>query len=140
MKELLTEREFQVAELLAWGALRKEIPTLLVKQGFADKEISINTINNILANIYAKLSLNNETELSAWYFCEIQGVDSSKSPLKDLKRKMLAIMFLAILLPQITNLDQAIRPARAATRTVRTQGSRARARRGKDELDLSSLL
>lgn len=146
-KELLTERELQIAKLIAWGANRKEVPALLVAGGFAEEEISIYTVNNVVASIYAKLSLNTETELAAWWFCEVEGVDSSKSPLKALKerlkskdtrRKLYAFIFLLILMPQVTNLDQAIRPARtSAARTTRTQGSR----RGKEEaLDITDLL
>ena len=124
MKGKLSARELQVAELLAWGAERKEVPSLLQQQ-YGGKEISLNTVNNIVTNIYSKLYLQNEKELSAWYFCEIQGVDRDKSPLKQLCRSIYAILMLVILLPQITNLDQMLRPSNArTTSTLMARGAR----------------
>ena len=47
----LTKREQQVAELLAWGASKKEIPDLLRKL-YGGREISVHTVENIARNIY----------------------------------------------------------------------------------------
>lgn len=133
MKDELTRRELQIIELIAWGANRKEVPDML-QQKYGGKLITINTVNNIIANIYAKLSLNSETQLSAWYFCDQHGVDSSKSPLRDLKRAIYSVVFLVILLPQITNMDQAVRPQRTRVpeRIERTRSGRNR--RSEDEI------
>lgn len=124
MRGKLSARELQIAELLAWGAERKEVPSLLQQQ-FGGKEISLNTVNNIVKNIYTKLSLHNEKELSVWYMCEYQGVDQEKSPLKQLRRTLYAIFFLVILLPQLTNLDQMIRPSSARANTAMTRAARS---------------
>lgn len=137
MNQELTERELQIAELIAWGATRKQIPGMLQRKYGEKKQISINTVNNVVANIYAKLLLNSETELSAWYFCRYEGVDSSHSPLIDFRRAVYSIIFLIILIPQLTNLDQAIRPARTA-RTARTQTQRS-GRRNND-LDITDII
>lgn len=133
MKDELTRRELQVAELIAWGANRKEVPDML-QQRYGGELITINTVNNIVANIYAKLSLNSETQLSAWYFTNHLGVDSSLSPLRDLKRTLYSIVFLLILLPQIFDIDQAVRPQRTRVpeRTERAEKT-GRSRRGRED-------
>lgn len=133
MKDELTRRELRVAELIAWGANRKEVPDML-QQRYGGKLITINTVNNIVANIYAKLSLNSETQLSAWYFTNYLGVDSSLSPLRDLKRTLYSIVFLLILLPQIFDIDQAVRPQRTRVpeRTERAEKT-GRSRRGRED-------
>jgi len=138
--EKLTRREMQVAELLAWGANRKEIPDMLRKL-YGSKATSVNTINNITANIYAKLNINSGAELSAWYFCEVQGVDSSLSPLKRLRETIYAVIFLAILTPQLFNLDQALRPNSRTQRVeevmrARRTGRSKRAREDDNNYDL----
>ena len=115
----LTQRERQIAELLAWGASAKEVPDLLVAK-YGGREISVNTVRNIVANIFTKLRISKVSELSAWWFCTVEGVDSSHSPVKRrLRQNIYSILFLAILLPSITNIDQAVRPQRA--RTVRVE-------------------
>lgn len=133
MKDELTRRELQVAELIAWGANRKEVPDML-QQRYGGDLITINTVNNIVANIYAKLSLNSETQLSAWYFTNYLEVDSSLSPLRDLKRTLYSIVFLLILLPQIFDIDQAVRPQRTRVpeRTERAEKT-GRSRRGRED-------
>lgn len=115
----LTPRERQIAELLAWGASAKEVPDLLVSK-YGGREISVNTVRNIVANIFYKLHIQKVSELSAWWFCTVEGVDSSHSPIKRRIRQQLISMFLlAIMIPSITNIDQAVRPQR--TRTVRVE-------------------
>ena len=53
---LLTPRESEVAELLAWGASKKEIPDLLViPEG--KLPISVHTVENLTTSIYAKLHI-----------------------------------------------------------------------------------
>ena len=114
-KPELTRRECQVAELIAWGASKKEVPDLLRKL-YGGRAISVHTVENILRGIYAKIHLNKATELSVWWFCRHCGVDSSLSPFNRLKEAAIAIAFLIILLPQTLNADlSAIRPARIKT-------------------------
>ena len=114
----LSKRERQVAELLAWGASKKEVPDLLRKL-YGGREISVHTVENIARNIYAKLHLNKASELSAWYFCECHQVDDSLSPFKRLRQTVLGVVFLVLLTPQVLGLDdQALRPQRIRTTRV----------------------
>lgn len=115
----LTTRERQIAELLAWGASAKEVPDLLVAK-YGGREISVYTVRNIVANIFTKLQISKVSELSAWWFCQYEGVDSSHSPIKRrIRVQLYSFLFLIILIPSITNIDQAVRPQRA--RSVRVE-------------------
>lgn len=118
----LTPRERQIAELLAWGASAKEVPQLLVSK-YGGAEISANTVRNIVANIFAKLNISKVSELSAWWFCTVEGVDSSHSPFRRvLRQRFYSIICLAVLLPQIASIDQAVRTTRTrAPRPARTE-------------------
>lgn len=114
----LSRREYQVAELIAWGAAKKEIPEMLQKL-YGGAQISIRTVENTVRRIYEKLHIGKANELSALWFCKYYGVDESLSPIKQLRNTIYSLLFLIIMIPQICNLDQAIRPSR--TRTVRTE-------------------
>lgn len=114
----LSRREYQVAELIAWGAAKKEIPEMLQKL-YGGAQISIRTVENIVRRIYEKLHIGKANELSAFWFCKYYGVDEKLSPIKQLRNTIYSLIFLIIMIPQICNLDQAVRPSR--TRTVRTE-------------------
>lgn len=121
----LSRREFQVAELLAWGAAKKEIPDLL-RNLYGGREISVHTVENITRRIYEKLGINKASELSAWYFCECHQVDGQLSPIRKLKNTIYSILFLLILAPQTFDFDQDfLRPQRIRTtrveRVIRTR-------------------
>ncbi|MEZ3418898.1 MAG: hypothetical protein K1V99_05935 [Bacteroidales bacterium] len=122
---ILSRREHQVAELLAWGASKKEIPDMLVKL-YGGAPISVHTVENIARNVYVKIHLNKASELSAWWFCRFFGVDSSASPFKRLRDTAIGIMLLLIMLPQTLQQDLALKPS--GTRTARIE----RAQRRKD--------
>ena len=130
MNNELTNREQQVAELISWGASKKEVPGLLQKK-YGGKEISVHTVENILRNIFEKLGFNKSTELSAWWFCQKYGIPAAESPITQLKKTVIACFFLVLLVPQIIGADMdAIRPARTRTaRTERVQRTRSRSRR-----------
>jgi DNA-binding CsgD family transcriptional regulator len=119
---MLTRRELEIAEYVAWGASQKEIASLLY--------IDNDTVANHLKNIYRKLGITKATELSAWYFCHQFNISSSLSPLK---RKIIAITLLVILLPSEVMVANATILRPAISRAVRVR-SRVRAR--KNELDL----
>lgn len=114
----LSRREYQVAELIAWGAAKKEIPEMLQKL-YGGAQISIRTVENIVRRIYEKLHIGKANELSALWFCKYYGVDEGLSPIKQLRNTIYSLLFLIIMIPQICNLDKVIRPSR--TRTVRTE-------------------
>lgn len=86
---LLSKRETQVAELLAWGASKKEVASRLF--------VSTRTVENTARNIYAKLGIQKATELCVWWFCTKCGVPVSLDPLK---RAFTAVLLLLVLLPR----------------------------------------
>lgn len=115
----LTRRESQVAELIAWGASKKEVPELLQKL-YGGSEISVHTVENTLRSVFVKIHISKATELSVWWFCKFCGADSSCSPFKRLQETLIGIFLFLIILPQTVNTDMsAIRPQRA--RTIRTE-------------------
>ena len=124
INDALTQREEQVAELIAWGAAYKEVPQLLQKK-YGGKEISVNTVKRIVESVFSKLYIGKANELSAWWFCNRLGVDAGLSPLKDIKRALYSIVLLVIITPQImaADLDQATRSTRTS-RTERIERSR----------------
>lgn len=131
MDAVLTQREYQVAELIAWGAAQKDVPDLLVEK-YGGRPISINTVQVILSSIYTKTGINKANELSAWWFTHKEGVDASKAPAVSLRQRLFSALFLLILIPQIASadLDQALRASRArAPRPSRTE----RVERGRRE-------
>lgn len=129
--EPLTTRERQVAELIAWGAAQKEVPDLLVEK-YGGRPISVYTVQNILASIYAKTHTNKANELAAWWFTHNMGVDVNAAPAPSIRQRLLSVLFLMIIVPQVASadLDQAVRAARVRTpRPSRTE----RVERGRRE-------
>ena len=84
----LTPREREIAELLAWGAAKKEVAARLY--------ISTRTVENTAKNIYAKLQIQKATELTVWWFCTSFRISFDLSPLK---RQVIAVIMLVILIP-----------------------------------------
>lgn len=123
LRAVLTRREQQIAELLAWGAAKKEVADLL--------KISPRTVENTARHIYEKIGIQKATELCVYWFCAKCGVSPSKDPLK---RAFIALALLIILLPselQPRHDDQmAMRPARTTRVVTRT----IRGRRSEDNL------
>lgn len=106
----LTKRENEVAELLAWGAAKKEVADRLF--------ISTRTVENTARNIYAKTGVKKATELCVWWFCKKCGVPTSLDPLK---RAFYALVLLAIFIPrELTGNGDLFRAGRRMTKTTRT--------------------
>lgn len=74
LNHILTNREKEVAERIAWGASQKEVADAL--------HISRYTVDNTLRKIYQKLHIGKINELSAWWFCTNFGISFDLSPLK----------------------------------------------------------
>lgn len=113
MKEVvkLTKRETEIAELFAWGATKKDVANRLF--------ISERTVENHARNIFDKTGCTKINELSAWWFCTTFHISFDLSPLKQ---RIIALCFLALILPQIFwNNDTMVRVFRSktATRTCR---------------------
>lgn len=87
--ETLTKRELQIAELIAWGASKKEVADRLF--------ISEYTVDNHLRKVYEKTKVNKANELSAWWFCTRFHISFDLSPLK---RSLIAGVLLLCLLPR----------------------------------------
>jgi DNA-binding CsgD family transcriptional regulator len=105
----LTRRESEVAELLAWGAAKKEVADKLF--------ISTRTVENTARNIYTKTGVQKATELCVWWFCTKCGVSPSLDPLK---RAFIAVILLAVFLPrELTANGDVFRIGRRTTSTVR---------------------
>ncbi len=115
----LTRRETQIAELLAWGAAKKEVAEHL--------SISTRTVENTARNIYIKIGIQKATELCVWYFCTKHGVNISLNPLK----RTIAIIFIAIILPYEVAGNDVLRTFRSR-RIPRTE---TRARRREEDIN-----
>jgi DNA-binding CsgD family transcriptional regulator len=81
----LTKRESQIAELIAWGAAKKEIASQLY--------ISERTVENTARNIYAKTEVSKANELSAWWFCTNFNIPFDLSPLQRRMSFLLILLF-----------------------------------------------
>ena len=119
----LSPAELAVARLLAWGYTQKEIAAKLFR--------SVHTISTELKNIYSKLSIHKETDLTRWYIFKEYGIQDN--PFK----KVLAVFFLILSLTFLLSEQSTVRifrsgPVRAATRMARP----ARARRYENIYDL----
>ena len=71
---ILTKRETEIAELLAWGATKKDVANRLF--------VSERTVENHTRNIYEKTGVTKINELSAWWFCTTFNISFDLSPLK----------------------------------------------------------
>lgn len=121
LKAELTPREGEIAELLAWGASKKEIADRLF--------ISARTVENTARNIYAKIGIQKATELCVWWFCTKCGVPVSLDPLK---RAFIATTLLLVVGFHEFNDHNDDTYLLRATRTAATRVARA-GRRVKDE-------
>lgn len=124
----LTKRETEVAELLAWGAAKKEVADRLF--------ISTRTVENTARSIYTKTGVQKATELCVWWFCSKCGVTPSLDPLK---RAFIAVILLAVFLPrEIACNGDLFRIGRRTAKTVASRGTRRRC--DEETLDLSEYI
>lgn len=123
----LSPRESEIAELLAWGASKKEVADRLF--------ISSRTVENTARNIYQKLGIQKATELCVWWFCTKCGVPVSLDPLK---RAFIAVLLLIAYVPrEFVFTDDSYTPR--TTRTARTtRVVRRIGRRGEDEAEYNN--
>ena len=89
----LTNREMEIADLMAWGCSAEEA---------ADKlRISPYTVKNTLRKIYEKLGFNKVNELGAYVFCQKYGVDIANDRIGNVKRAVMSFSMLSLLVFQI---------------------------------------
>lgn len=123
----LTPRETEVAELLAWGAAKKEVADRLF--------ISTRTVENTARNIYEKVGIQKATELCVWWFCTHCGVSFELNPLK---RGIIAAFLLMIILPyEFLGNKDILRTFRIKPVTRVAKAGR-RGRRNDSDLDLTN--
>lgn len=122
----LSPRESEIAELLAWGASKKEVADRLF--------ISSRTVENTARNIYQKLGIQKATELCVWWFCTKCGVPVSLDPLSA----FIAVLLLIAYVPrEFVFTDDCYTPR--TTRTARTtRVVRRIGRRGEDEAEFNN--
>jgi len=124
---VLSERESEIAELLAWGAAKKEV---------ADKlQISTRTVESTARNVYKKIGIQKATELCVWWFTTHCGVSMNLSPFK---RKIGALFLLLLLAPTVfgQNGSDMARYGRRASSHVRARTARTgTARKGDTEIE-----
>lgn len=114
----LSPCETEIAELLAWGASKKETADRLF--------ISPRTVENTARNIYAKIGIQKATELCVWWFCNKCGVPVGLDPLK---RAFIATVLLLAFLPYELRPDTDNFTQRTTARTTRTIRAQKRQRR-----------
>lgn len=83
---LLTKRETEIAELVAWGSSKKEIATKLF--------ISERTVENTVRSIYKKTGTSKSTELAALWFCAHYDIPAHST----LLRKGIALVVLILIM------------------------------------------
>lgn len=115
--QLLTKRESQIAEMIAWGAAKKEIADQLF--------ISERTVENTARAIYDKTGVSKANELSAWWFCTRFNISFTLSPLK---RQFIAIVFLGII--AVIEFQS---PANLFARRTRTETRNSRSRKNEGD-------
>lgn len=77
MKEILSKREKEIAELVTWGASCKEISCIL--------NISVETAKEHVKHIKKKLGINKSTEIGAFIFCTEYNVPVHRDKLGRIK-------------------------------------------------------
>lgn len=130
----LTKRENQIAELIAWGASKKEVPDLLpLRPGRGP--ISVQTVENTVRNIYEKLGLRSKNELSAWYFCTRFHISFDLSPIR--RRILTAILLIILVSSEVLIESSFIRPVRSVRTSMRVTRP---SKRKEDTYNLTSAL
>lgn len=81
----LSKREDQIAEMVSWGADKKQIADKLF--------VSVKTVDNHCQHIFEKLEIRKATELSAWWFCTHFNISFDLSPMV---RRTMAICLLSV--------------------------------------------
>lgn len=121
----LSEQEFRVAELIAWGASKQEVADTLF--------VEYTTIDSHIQSIYKKLRINKLNAISAWYFQEAYELPHGDNPRA---KKYLTLLFILLLpvgyLASRDNGSDMIRTARVA-RAGRSSG---RVKRSECEFEL----
>lgn len=118
----LTKRENEIAELIAWGSTKKDVANRLF--------VSERTVENHARSIYDKIECNKVNELSAWWFCRTFNISFDLSPIK---KQIIALAFLAIIIPSELFANQNIIRMNRSGRMVECRAGRRSGRRSSEE-------
>ena len=125
-EHVLSISERRVARLIAWGYTKKEIADKLF--------LSPLTISAHLRNIYAKLAIHKETDLTRWWiFYEYAIADN---PLK----RVIAVFFLVLACTAVFSENNMVRVFRSAPIRPVMRVQRTRTRRFENVFDLQLAL
>lgn len=104
----LTNREMEIADLMAWGCSTEEA---------ADKlQISPFTVKNTLRKIYEKLGFNKVNELCAYVFCQKYGVDAENDRIGNVRKAVMSVAMLSLFVFHIFVSNDLFRSRRIRTR------------------------
>ena len=121
----LSKRENQIAELLSWGADKKQIADRLF--------VSVKTVDNHCQHIFEKLDINKCTELSAWWFCTHFGISFDLSPM--IRRTIAMCLLCLFTYGELTEHIDIFRRGRGRSRTEELRETARRNRRTDEEAD-----
>lgn len=120
----LSQREFKIARLLAWGYTQKEIANKLF--------LSPLTVSVHMRNIYKHLDIHKETDLTRWYLFKEYCIDD------DPFKKIVAILFLVLSITMVLTEQNTMRTcrSRAARRMAEREIREIRTSRARKVYDL----
>lgn len=129
MKEKLTSRQHEIAELLAWGASAKEIALIL--------GVSVNTVVRHIKIMKKKLGISKTTEISAFIFCTDYQVPIEYDRIGTIKKivSMCGLLIL-IVLAELQQTDR-LMIRTSAMRVARVRTTRRVKRDGYDEYNIA---
>lgn len=129
MKEKLTSRQHEIAELLAWGASAKEIALIL--------GVSVNTVVRHIKIMKKKLGISKTTEISAFIFCTDYHVPVEYDRIGNIKKivSMCALLIL-IAIAEFQQTDR-LMVRTSAMRVARVRTARRVRREGYDECNIA---
>ncbi len=119
----LTRREEQVAEMMAWGVSRKNMPYLFEKVW--GKKLSLPTIDVISQRVFRKLGISKNIEVVVWYHKHYRGIDLGTSPFAKYLGAFLLGLFLTTQIDFSNNYVR-VRNTTRVVRTARTNRTRTR--------------
>lgn len=119
----LPPAEREVADLYAWGMIKKQIA--------ARRGKSKHTVENQIRRLFEKTDTKTAAEFSAWYFCTRFKISLDFSPIH---RAIISICLLVLLsIGSITNNSSMYCRALRTARTTRTAGLKGRSRQKDNE-------
>lgn len=129
MKEKLTSRQHEIAELLAWGASAKEIALIL--------GVSVNTVVRHIKIMKKKLGISKTTEISAFIFCTDYHVPVEYDRIGNIKKivSMCALLIL-IAIAEFQQTDR-LMVRTSAMRVARVRTARRARKDGYDECNIA---